>query len=476
MTTSGAIAGRDSDPGFYAAMGIMPNPDPILRRLGRADDVFDAIMADGHVIGELRSVRAGLLTFDYRIEAGDENDPKSVAAAELARQWLQYRPAQDMTWPDVFWNMGTAVLRGFRVHELVWEYDKGYLLPKEILDRPNRRFKFGTDNRLRLLTKDAPSEGISLEPYRFLLTRHMPSTENPYGRALLSSCYWPYTFKHGGFRLFYKFCERHGLPWPVGRYPQGTIQTEIDSFVNALVQMLEDGAIAIPEGNSIELMTADAQGSKLAQHELIDLCNREMSKALTSQTLATEQSSNGSRAAGEVGRERELSVNDSDRTIIEATMDQALEWISELNFGVDVTPPTFHFYQESAPTESTARMLETAARLSKSVPEAEVHRLLKIRTAEAGESVVEQRNQAMFAAPTKEAIYNSQYTLDDIIETSYLAPIAEMLSQYEQQGKTLAEFKSDLTMLFGQLDDEEAQRLISETLMLDFAKGINDAK
>ncbi|MBO2656173.1 DUF935 family protein [Shewanella algae] len=379
IATSGAIAGRDTDPGFYSAMGILPNPDPILRRLGRAEDVFDAIMADSHVIGELRAVRAGLLTFDYRIDAGDENDPKSVAAAELCREWLSFKPAEGMTWPDVFWNMGTAVLRGFRVHELVWEYDKGRLLPKEILDRPNRRFRFDRDNHLRLLTKDAPSEGMVSEPYRFLLTRHMPSTENPYGRSLLSSCYWPYTFKHGGFRLFYKFCERHGLPWPVGRYPQGTIQSEIDSFVDALVQMLEDGAIAIPEGNSIELMTADAQGSKLVQHELIDICNREMSKALTSQTLATEQSSNGSRAAGEVGREREQSVNDSDRTIIEAAMEQAFEWITEFNFGPDVTPPTFIFYRESAPTESTAKMLETAARLSKSVPEAEVHRMLAIR-------------------------------------------------------------------------------------------------
>ncbi|MBO2656172.1 hypothetical protein I6M49_22270 [Shewanella algae] len=50
-----------------------------------------------------------------------------------------------------------------------------------------------------------------------------------------------------------------------------------------------------------------------------------------------------------------------------------------------------------------------------------------------------------------------------------------MLAQYDADGKTLAEFKADLTRLFGAMDDAESQRLLSEALMLDFAKGASDA-
>lgn len=63
--------------------------------------------------------------------------------------------------------------------------------------------------------------------------------------------------------------------------------------------MLENGAATIPDGDSIELLIAKGQSGELQQKQLIDLCNREMSKALTSQTLATEQGQNGSRAASE---------------------------------------------------------------------------------------------------------------------------------------------------------------------------------
>ncbi|GAL29710.1 hypothetical protein JCM19239_6058 [Vibrio variabilis] len=50
-----------------------------------------------------------------------------------------------------------------------------------------------------------------------------------------------------------------------------------------------------------------------------------------------------------------------------------------------------------------------------------------------------------------------------------------MLSQYEKDGKSLSAFLDDLPMLFGKLDDEQTQRIISTVLSQHYAKGASDA-
>ena len=56
------IASRTTDPNFYGVLQFLPNPDKILREIGKSQEVFDAIVTDAHVIGELRPMRANVIT------------------------------------------------------------------------------------------------------------------------------------------------------------------------------------------------------------------------------------------------------------------------------------------------------------------------------------------------------------------------------------------------------------------------------
>jgi phage gp29-like protein len=264
------IAGRNSDPRWYAALTVLPNPDPILRKAGKDSEVFDAIAADAHVMGELRSIKADLLRFQHVLVPGDDSR-KAAKGLELCQRLLNHDPAPNRSWPNLIWNIGQAVFRGISVHELVWARQGDWLLPTKILDRPQRRFGFDADNQLRLLTRESPVEGIPAEQFYFLLNRHMPSYDNPYGVALFSSCFWPYTFKHAGFRWFVKFCERFGIPFPVGKYPLGTQPDQIRELELALENLIEAGYAALAEGSEIELIQAQGPGNggQLAQHSLI---------------------------------------------------------------------------------------------------------------------------------------------------------------------------------------------------------------
>ena len=338
------IASRHTDPMQLSALPFLPNPDPILRKLGKSQEVFDAIMMDAHVIGELRPLRATLLNFEWRLVAGGER-PQDLQALALAESIMARPPAPGMAWSDVFWNMHEAVLRGQRIHEVVWRLDNGQQVPDQVIDRENRRFVYDVDNQLRVLTRESQVEGVPVDAYKCLVSRHMPSFANPYGVAVLSSCFWPYTFKHGGFRFFVKFCEKYGIPWAVGKYPAGTSDAMINELTERLAEMVEDAVAAIPADGSVELVSLSSSG-QLPQERLIQLCNAEISKAINSQTLATEINGQGSRAAAETHRGREQDNGSADRKIVEYSMSELFAWTTEINF-IDAAPPRFEFFEES---------------------------------------------------------------------------------------------------------------------------------
>lgn len=216
------VATAETDPEmFFQALGMLPNPDPILRQMGRADAVYRSIMLDAHVMGEIRSIRGSFRSHSYRIDVGAEDDAKAAAARDLCESWMASGPPNKISdWLEVQWQMCSSIFTGFKVHELVWNINGDGKLVPEVHDRPGRRFRFDVNGAPLLVSKTAPM-GAPVEPYQFVTSRHMPTTDNPYGLALLSSCFWPWTFKTGGWRYFVKYCERHGLPWPVGRYPMG---------------------------------------------------------------------------------------------------------------------------------------------------------------------------------------------------------------------------------------------------------------
>ena len=358
------LATPETDPNrWFGTLFSLPNPDPILRSMGQAEKVYFSIMADAHVIGDVRSIRGNFRSHDYRLLPGDEDDPKSVAAMKLCETWMRSRaPNAVADWLEVMWQMTGAIFSGYRVHEVVWDYIDGKYLPSEVVDRPSRRVRFDATAQPLLISRDAML-GAPVEPWQFVISRHMADTTNPYGVALLSSCFWPWTFKTGGWRYFVKYCERHGLPWPVGRYPMGTSEPEQNKLADALGNMIEAGYVVLPEGNSVELMVPTGSGTQLPQQNLIDLCNREMSKALTGQAMVSELHGVGSRAASETAAKRQNSINDSDRDIAVAGMGQIFGWITRFNLGDGIAPPKIEFYQHENQGKDRAETYQLVANM-----------------------------------------------------------------------------------------------------------------
>jgi phage gp29-like protein len=493
------LATPDSDPQrYFGTLFSLPNPDPILREMGRADQVYFSIMADPHVIGEIRSIRGSFRSHQYRLSVGSANDSKAAAAMELCAQWMASQsPNAVSDWLEVMWQMSASIFTGYRVHELVWELVDGKYLPTQVLDRPGRRFRFDMNAAPLLISRDS-WQGKPVEPYQFVVSRHMPTTDNPYGMALLSSCFWPWTFKTGGWRYFVKYCERHGLPWPVGRYPAGTSESEQDALAEALGSMMEAGYIVMQEGNGVELLVPNGSSSgNLPQQNLISLCNREMSKALTSQAMVGEQLDVGARAAADTAKVRQDEVHDSDRDIAAASMAQIFKWITLFNFGEGVSPPKLEFFKQEAAGKGRAETYQIAANMGAMPSRKAMLEELDIPAAEndadallpkgigapqlpsTGDnptpvnfSAVAGFTFAKAAGMTEdEAMQLAADAADQTIEDKMIAPIYQMLVQFEAEGKSLADFQTALEGMVGQMDDEGLREVIDRALTYSMLRG-----
>lgn len=524
------LATPDTDPnGFFGNLTALPNPDPLLRAMGHADRVYASIMADAHVVGDIRSIRGEFRSFEYRVVTGQADDPRAEQARELCEVFLaNVRPNALADWMEVMWQMNTSVLTGYKVHEPEWQIHasgnpvlNGKLLPSALLDRPNRRYKFDANGNTLLISR-GNLMGQAIEPYQAIVSRHMATMENPYGQALLSSCFWPWTFKTGGWRYFVKYCERHGLPWPIGRYPMGTQDKDIDALGDALSSMLESGYAVVQEGTGVELLVPHATGSMLPQESLIDRCNREMSKALTSQAMTSELQGVGSRAANEVAAKRQSTVNDADRDIPAESMTQLFTFITLFNFGSDVTPPRLEFFKQEAAGLDRAEAYDLArqmgARPSKkamleelAIPAAETdddallpdapkpdaapapapapgQPVVDNRPAPSGKQGEGDQPPVQFTAEQlqslrgwtfakqlgmteAQAIELAASAADDVIERQVLDPVYQMLARYEADGKTLTQFRDDFADMVGGLDDAGLREIVEQALQIGMLRG-----
>jgi len=500
-------AGPETDPLRYIGnLFALPNPDPILRAMGEAERVYHSILVDSHVIGEVRSIRGSFRSHEYRLVPGNEDDPASMAARDFIEDWMKgFQPNEVADWMEIFWQMTSSIFTGYHAHEIVWEHSDGQYLPAQILDRPGRRFRFDAWSAPLLIT-NANLYGEKVDPYQFLVARHMATIVNPYGIPLLSSCFWPWTFKTGGWRYFVKYCERHGLPWPFAKYPQGLPQEEQDALADALANMLEAGYVMAPDGTGLELLTPKSSGSDLPQASLIDMCNREISKALTGQSMVGELHNTGARAASETAFKRQDAIHNSDREIAVSGFGQLARWMTLFNFGPDVAPPKLEFFRHTPAGLDRAKTYQLAADMGAKPSRDAMLEELGIPQAEDDEDALQPRGGLKTPQPgpdtsadpvdttaefsrylghvrgfsfakaagmtEDEAVLLASEAADQAIESGFISPIADMLAQFEADGRTLAEFKTAFEEQSGQLLDDTALRdVISQALAYSVLRG-----
>lgn len=348
---SAEIATRQRSIDFYSLGMYLPNPDPVLKKTGKDIAVYNELLSDGHLGGCVTSREAGVKSLEWEIDRGKSKSRQAKLIDDLFKNLDLYR---------IITEILTAPLFGYAPLEVIWERVGNYILPKDIVGKPQHWFVFSEENELRLRTKQNMMNGEELPEKKFLLARHRATYENPYGFPELSRCFWPVTFKKGGFKFWVVFAEKYGMPFLWGKLPRGFDQKEYDKLADTLQNMIQDAIAVTPDDASVQLLTTEGRATGDIYNKLIEACKAEISIALLGQNLTT-QVTGGSYAATESHMEVRKDITDSDKKLVVQTFNQLIKWIGEINF-TSGEMPVFSMYEEEDVDKTLAERDELLAR------------------------------------------------------------------------------------------------------------------
>ncbi len=317
--------------GMHGFNGWLPNPDPILRKMGRQIDVYRELLRDPLVGGQVRRRKAAVARLQWRLD-GDDVPPNVRDTIQAALESL-----------DIFnliKQMLNAVLYGYQPMEILWQRSKLWL-PEKIIAKPQEWFGFDDNGAMYFIDNGLHNQ--SLPHYKFLCPKQEDSYDNPYGLGDLGLVFWAVTFKRAGLKFWAEFTQKYGSPWLIGKEPRANTQADTEKLLDALEALMGNAVGTIPNDSSVEIHEANGKSSSVdAYDKLIRYCRSEINIALLGQDQTTEANTN--HASASAGLEVTEDIRDSDSRMVESTFNQLIDWICELNFG-DVARPRFVLHE-----------------------------------------------------------------------------------------------------------------------------------
>lgn len=298
--------------GFWG-FGALPNPDLILRKLGRSVSAYRELLSDPIVSGAVRRRKSAVCRLSWRIESDTHEDILTQALHHLGV-------------PQLIDAMMEAVLYGYQPMEVIWQLD-GIWLPKAVVAKPQEWFGFDGQGQMLYLNQGA----TPVPEYKFICPKHGDTYTNPYGVPELASVYWATVFKRGGLKFWAEFAEKFGSPWIIGREPRSNTEEDTIRLLDALESLMGNAVATIPDDSSVEIKEATGKtGSSQVFDDFIRYCRSEINIALLGQDQSTEKDS--THASATAGLEVTSDIRDGDCRMVETAMNELLALICALNF------------------------------------------------------------------------------------------------------------------------------------------------
>lgn len=299
----------------------LPDPDLVLLANGVSRADLRKLETDDEISAALETRREAVIATPWRLEPAD---------GEPVR-WLHETLEPHVE--TLIRGAWSALPYGYAVQEVVYRPGPRIGLDR-VVEKPLEWFEPRRDGTLWYTPSDGLGSGVPVEVdsrYKFLLTRRNPTYRNPYGEALLSRCYWPWFFRHNGWRFWMRFLERFAEPLLLGQVfdPAG--------FVAALQGMGLEAVVGVGKEESISAVTPGAGG----EFEKVEMAlGRRIQKLILGQTLTSEVGDKGSYAAAQVHNEVRQDKRNADLRLVSGALHRLVEALWSLN-ALPGQPPRF---------------------------------------------------------------------------------------------------------------------------------------
>lgn len=331
------------NPALYMMTFILhslPDPDEIMAKGDlHYQDLYNLIK-DGHVLSCIQQRKTATMAHQIRVEPRpDSSGPKSEQALKLCKRMVS------------LWSQGTrdfisqmldALFMGMQPFELNWFWDGdvegGGLICERPQDLFQEWFRYSPDGQLRYRPKPYSFTTEACPSFKVLNPRHMATLRNPYGVKLYSACYWPTTFKRGGFKFFAEYVEKFGMPMMDVEAPNSVSETDLRRYAAEVIAMARRGVMAHRSDYKVSVVDMETKFQTTdAFDKFIAMSDRENSKALLGQTLTTDEG--GSRSQGDIHKQILEMLWKGDDDFVASTLSDLFDIVTFVNFGPDVVGP-----------------------------------------------------------------------------------------------------------------------------------------
>jgi hypothetical protein len=350
----------------------LPNAiDDITAEFG--DDLYERMMYDPQVAAVTQIFKASILETGLTMTSAvrSRTDPNYELAAEIADEAEHMLAEFDGNLDDILYNLLDCVAFGNKVAEQTYRLQgarkdgRSILVLDKLKVRPRRSTVFAVDiylNVVGLLIRVPPNASPwsstmmfgpqdepfnLLPPHKFMINTFRVKDNDPRGTSILRPAYSPWWRKQQILPEYLRYISQFAGPsiWatvsenavPVPN-PSGEGQVTAEQVLLGALQAFRSGtAGAFPHGTELHTIMMTGEGSAFLK--AIDHCDQQITKAVLTQELATEEGKHMARAAAEVHQDvLDTLVRQGKRGFARQFRNQLLKrWVS-YNWGEEATP------------------------------------------------------------------------------------------------------------------------------------------
>lgn len=314
------------------------NPNKILKEVGNSIGGLTDLRTDTHLSSLIQSRKSGILSLEWDIITDGQDSSDNT---------FLYNIFNNLNINNIISEILEAPLYGYKFLEIVWRYENNRLIPKDVIGKPCEWFTFDNNNIGYFIDNKRNKHFAS--QLKFLLVNHNASYNNPFGESLLSKCFWPIFFKKEAMKLWAFYLDKYSSPYLIGEFV-GVNQTPnkevAEEFGDAMNDLRQSGIMVLGLDQKVTPLDLSHADSSNIYKQFILYYNSEMSKAILSQTLTTEQSDTGSYAMSQTHLQVRSDIIDADKKLVEETFNELIKKIYYLNFNQKDNLPKFRLYEQ----------------------------------------------------------------------------------------------------------------------------------
>ncbi len=470
------ISSLERDPYVAQYQDLLSPQDPTLSRsAGAGVTLYDEIRRDPHAHAVLQKRALEVTAREWRVDAGGDS------AADRATADVVESALKGFDFDRLTRGLLGAVLYGHSVAEVMWVVRDGYWVPGKVKVKRQRRFRFTVGGELRLLTRDAPFQGIAVPDRKFIVHRYAldHTDDDPYGLGLGSVLYWPAWFKRQVLGHWLQATERYAEPDLTLTYEGQYDEAREKQLLASAVSRARNKVMALPSTVTADLLEAANAGGSEALGALSRYLDEMMSEAVLGETLSTNVGQSGSRALGEVQADVRIAIAKADADFSSATINESLvQWIVDVNALKGKRPSVWRDFGEPEDLDARASRDEKLSRMG--YRPASVSYINEtyggdwVDTKEGGPVPAEQSPaQAALATMFAEAagtgaVPDRLAPFVDRLATAADTPIGTMIDRIRadaEQATSLEDFATRLLVLSGDLSVEDLAVVFEEALI-----------